>query len=95
VALEGSARQKEVEQTQTEIATNREQMLRLDRDLGRLREDAKAIGDKGAVAQPLVVRMVVAEDQLGVVRRKIDDLEKEEIKRVGAVRTVLSRLSRS
>jgi hypothetical protein len=70
----------------------REEMATLEKDLARLREDAKAIGDRGALAQPLVTRIVAAEDRLGVVRTRIGDLEKDEKLKVEALRTSLARL---
>ncbi|HSQ62063.1 MAG TPA: hypothetical protein VLM85_02570 [Polyangiaceae bacterium] len=94
VAQEASARMKDYEDTRTQLAAAREDLGRAEKDLARYRDDAKAIGDRGALAQPLVTRMVTAEDQVGVQRRKIDDLEKESTRRKEAVRTVLARLAR-
>ena len=74
------------------MKTAREELATIEKDLARLREDAKAVGDRGALAQPLVTRIVAAEDRLGVVRTRIGDLEKDEKLKVDALRTSLSRL---
>ncbi len=76
------------------MRTEREEQKTLETDLARLREDAKAVGDRGVLTQPLVARIVAAEDRIGVVRKHIDELTKEETKRLDAVRTVLARLTR-
>lgn len=93
LVVEASQRDKELEDTRGQLGEAREEMSRLEKDLARLRDDAKAIGDRGALAQPLVTRIVAAEDKVGVVRARVDALEKEEKKRSDAVRDVLSRLS--
>jgi hypothetical protein len=93
-ANEASARQKDLEDTRAELATGREEMARVEKDLARLRDDAKAVGDRGTLAQPLVTRIVAAEDKVGALRKRLDALEKEAHKRAEAVRQVLSRLAR-
>ena len=92
VVLEAGPKEKDVEDAQIRLAEARDELKTLEKDLARLREDAKAIGDRGPLAQPLVTRMVAAEDRMGVVRKRVDELEKDMKKRVDAVRVVLSRL---
>lgn len=91
-ATEASARQKELEEARAELATATEEKARVEKDLARYREDAKAVGDKAASAQPLVTRIVAAEDKLAGLRKRMDGLEKEIAKRAEAVRLVLVRL---
>lgn len=92
IANEAATRQKEVEDTRAELATAREEMTRIEKDLMRYRDDAKAVGEKGGGAQPLVTRIVTAEDKVGALRKRIDGLEKDLTKRNEAVRLVLARL---
>ncbi|HEX7604115.1 MAG TPA: hypothetical protein VF316_21000, partial [Polyangiaceae bacterium] len=89
---EAGPKQKEVEDARLRLAEAREEQKTLEKDLARLRDDAKAIGDRGPLTQPLVTRIVAAEDRIGVVRKRVDDLEKDLKKRVDVVRTVLARL---
>ncbi len=92
IATEAATKQKDLEDLDARLAVAREEQKTLEKDLGRLREDAKAVGDRGILTQPLVARIVAAEDRIGVVRKHIDELEKEQKKRIEAVRTVLQRL---
>lgn len=92
IALESAAKAKDLEDLWAKLKTARDELATLEKDLGRLREDAKAVGDRGALAQPLVTRIVAAEDRLGVVRTRIGDLEKDEKVKTEALRTSLSRL---
>ncbi len=93
IATEASAKAKDLEDVRLRIATTHEEEKTLDKDLARLREDAKALGDRGAVAQPLVTRMVAAEDRIGAVRVRIAELEKDEKAKVEALRVSLLKLS--
>lgn len=88
--VEAGPKQKEVEDGQQHLAEARAELQTLEKDLARLREDAKAVGERGA--QPLVLRIVAAEDRIGVVRKRIDELDKDLKKRIDAVRTVLAKL---
>jgi hypothetical protein len=92
IASESIAKAKDITDVQTKTKAARDELATLEKDLARLREDAKAIGDRGALAQPLVTRIVAAEDRLGVVRTHISDLEKDEKLKFEALRTSLSRL---
>jgi hypothetical protein len=92
IVAEAGPKQKEVEDAQLHLAEAREELKTLEKDLARLREDAKAIGDRGPLTQPLVARIVAAEDRIGVVRKRVDELDKDVKKRIDAVRVVLSRL---
>ncbi len=83
---------RELEATRKKLETAKEQMVRLDKDLVRLRDDAKSIGDHGAIAQPLVARMVTAEDAVRTVRNQSDDLEKEVTTRRETLRAALAKL---
>ncbi len=93
VATEAASKQKDLEETRGRLAAAREEQKSLETDLARFREDAKAVGDRGALTQPLVARIVAAEDRVGVVRKRIDELTKEETKRIDAVRVTLRRLA--
>jgi chromosome segregation ATPase len=92
VAQEASLRQKEVDDTRGQIEAARSETASVEKDLVRLREDAKAVGDRGAAAQPLVARIVAAEDKLTALRKRAEGLEKELSTRIEAVRKVLQRL---
>jgi hypothetical protein len=92
IAAEAASKAKDITDVNAKMTAAREEMATLEKDLARLREDAKAIGDRGALAQPLVTRIVAAEDRLGVVRTRIGDLEKDEKLKVEALRTSLARL---
>lgn len=52
------------------------ELEQIDEELGHLREDAKAVGDRGAMARPLVERIVAAEDRKAALRKEIAQLEK-------------------
>ena len=92
IILEAIPKEKDVDDAQVHLADAKEELKTLEKDLARLREDAKAIGDRGPLTQPLVTRIVAAEDRIGVVRKKVDELEKDMKKRVDAVRVALTRL---
>ena len=92
ILAEAGPKQKEVEDAQLHLAEAREELKTLEKDLARLREDAKAIGDRGPLTQPLVARIIAAEDRIGVVRKRVDELEKDVKKKVDVVRAVLSKL---
>ena len=91
---EAATKLKDLESTRAQVVVAQKEQKTLETDLARLREDAKAVGDRGPLTQPLVARIVAAEDRIGVVRKHLDDLTKEETKRVEAVRAVLQRLAR-
>ncbi|CAN5171674.1 DUF4139 domain-containing protein [soil metagenome] len=93
VALDGAAKMKDVEDVHARLAEARADVATQEKDLARLRDDAKAVGDKGASAQPIVTRMVAAEDRLGVLRKRIDDLEKDDKAKLHLVVTALGRFA--
>jgi ribosomal protein S13 len=92
VAQEAAQRQKDVEDLRRQLEQARTESLSVEKELERLREDAKAVGDRGAAAQPLVARIVAAEDRLSALRKRMEGLEKNVGARVEAVRKVLERL---
>lgn len=92
IVAEAATKAKDLEDVSAKLKAAREELATLEKDLARLREDAKAVGDRGALAQPLVTRIVTTEDRLGVVRTRISDLEKDEKVKTEALRTSLSRL---
>jgi chromosome segregation ATPase len=92
VAQEAAQRQKDVEDARAQLEQARGATASVEKDLARLREDAKAVGDRGAAAQPLVARIVAAEDRLTALRKRTEGLEKDVSARVEAVRKVLARL---
>lgn len=91
LVAEAVAKQKDVEDAQARAAEAREESKTLEKDLARLREDAKAVGDRGPLTRPLVTRIVAAEDRMGVVQKRVDELDKDVKKRVDAVRMALTR----
>jgi hypothetical protein len=77
VAAEAAAKTKEIDELEKRVAEARAEVAAQERDVTRLRDDAKALGEKGPSAQPLVTRMLAAEDKVAATRKKIDDDEKE------------------
>ena len=78
IATEASAKLKELEDLRQKIADAKADLETQEHELSRLREDAKSLGEKGPSAQPLVARMLAAEDKVAATKKKIDDLEKDD-----------------
>lgn len=93
VAAEGAVRAKSLEDGRGELARAREELVRLDKELARLRDDAKSVGDRGALTQPLVARIVTREDDVRLRGERIEALEKEVTQRAAALRESLGKLT--
>jgi len=96
VAAEAAERRRKVEETSEAIAKARASMEEVEKDLERLREHLKALGDEkggGAAANPFVKRILDAEDRLAALRTRVETLEKERADHREAVRTTLRRLA--
>ena len=91
LALEGEARARELEQTRAAATSTKEEIVRVEAELERLRANAKALTGPGATAQPLVTRMLAAEDRLAKLNDKLRDLEAEAPKRTEALRMALAK----
>ncbi len=88
---EAETKAKESEETQTSLDE-------LNADLERLREHLSALGDKsgqGANANPIVKRILDAEDKLGVLRQKLKTLEAAVKDRRKAAETALEKLKKA
>jgi hypothetical protein len=94
IAAESATKAKDLMDLRTKLVTAREELATLEKDLARLREDAKAVGDRGALAQPLVARIVAAEDRMVALRTRIAELEGTEKQKLEALRVSLSRLAK-
>jgi hypothetical protein len=92
---EAALRQKELEATRDSIAKAKADLAETEKDLGRLREHLKAIGDKGPAAanNPLLTRILAGEDNLIALRKRLEALTIETDARGKAVRKALEKLS--
>lgn len=98
VVTEAYARQKEVEDAAKEVDKARSEIKKTDKDLERLREHLKALGkDSGAGPEgnPLVKRILEAEDRLSAAQKRLESLEADQDRRRDAVRKVLERLPKN
>ena len=98
IAADAAARQKELEETQRALEIAKHDLAAIEKELARLREDAKALGGERAGATqaqpgPLVQRMLAAEDRHVAAKKKIDALEDEAKARAEKVRTILAKLA--
>jgi len=95
---EAYLRQKEVEDANKELERVRADIKKTEKDLERLREHLKALGkDSGAGpdGNPLVKRILEAEDKLSTAEKRLETLDGEQERRRDAVRKVLERLPKS
>ena len=94
IATEALARQGELDATMRDKAQATEGLAAIEKELGRLREDAKALGgERGAATPPeLVRRLLAAEDRHALARKRVDGLEVEQKTRSASVRATLARL---
>jgi hypothetical protein len=98
IVVEAIARQKELEETQRALKSAKDDLLAIDKELARLREDVKALGGDRAGAGaaqsgPFVQRLLAAEDKHTAAKKKIDLLEEELKARAERVRTTLAKLT--
>ena len=95
---EAALRQKEVEEASKETEKARAEIKKTEKDLERLREHLKALGkDSGAGPEgnPLVKRMLEAEDRLSTAQKRQETLDADQDRRRDAVRKVLERLPKT
>lgn len=94
ILLDALARQKELEESQKALKTAKDDIAAIERELARLREDAKAIGgDRAAAAPgPFVQRLLGAEDRHAAAKKRADALDEEVKARAERVRTILAKL---
>jgi hypothetical protein len=94
IANEAHVRQGELEETRRARTHATEDLTTIERELERLREDAKAVGgERGAATPPeLVRRLLSAEDRHAAARKHLGELETEEKTRTESVRSTLARL---
>ena len=95
IALEALTRLRQLEDTRRAKLRAAGDLDSIEKELGRLREDMKALGgDRGGAAPPeFVKRLLSAEERHGALRTEGERLEAEEKTRDEAVRASLARLS--
>jgi hypothetical protein len=91
-----AALQSAVEKSKEELATAQADVKRVEEDIVRLREHLKALGDQGEAGNnPLVTRVLAAEDKLEAARAKVASKSDEIETRRRAVQAGLEPLRRS
>lgn len=95
IALEALTRLRQLEDTRKAKLRAASDLDSIEKELGRLREDMKALGgDHGGAAPPeFVKRLLSAEERHGALRTEGERLDAEEKTRDEAVRASLARLS--
>ena len=92
-ALEGAARAVEArDAAHAQVKRSEEEDAEVARDLERLRQDLKALGEKSGVAGPLVARMVAAEDRVAVIRKRLEGEKAAEKARTEEARAALKKI---
>jgi hypothetical protein len=89
---EVAAKQKDLEDAREERKKTEEAIATVEKDLVRLREHLKAVGDK-AGPNPFVKRIVDKEDELTALRKKHDAQDKDLETKAAAVKTALAKLA--
>lgn len=89
---EVAAKQKELEDAREERKKTEDAIATVEKDLLRLREHLKALGDK-AGPNPFVKRIVDKEDELTALRKKQDTQAKDLETKALAVKTALAKLT--
>jgi hypothetical protein len=94
IATDALARQEELEETRRARSRATEDLAAIEKELERLREDAKAVGgERGAATAPeFVRRLLAAEDRHASARKRLDELETEDKARVEMLRSTLEKL---
>jgi hypothetical protein len=97
VATEALARQRELEESTRAQASAEGELSVIEKELERLRDDAKAVGGERDVAAPseLVKRLLAAEDRHAAARKRLDDLAAQQKTRKEGVRAALAELGGS
>ena len=90
---EAIARQREAEETTKEIAKAKTEIQKTETELTRLRQHLSALGkDAGGSQNPIVQRVIAAEDRLTAAQKRQEGLDAELEKRHDALRKVLEKL---
>lgn len=92
---EATLRQRELEAAKVEIDKSEADIKKTEKEIERLREHLKAMGHEtaaGAVQNPVLKRILDAEDRLAALQKKQETLESEQDKRRDLVRKVLEKL---
>ncbi len=90
--VETAARQRELEAVRADARKNDDAIATIEKDLVRLREHLKALGEK-AGPNAFVKRILDKEDELAATRSKQQQLAKEIEARAVAVKTALAKLA--
>ena len=98
IAAEGAARLREAEEDAKSIATTKEDLAQLEKDLERLREEMKAFNGEhsaaGARDNPFAARVLASEDKLGALRKKLESAETDQKGKIATTAATLARLVR-
>lgn len=95
ILIEAAARQKELEEAGKENERTHVEIKKTDSEIARLREHLKAMGHEtaaGAAQNPVLKRILDAEDRLTALQKKLEQLESAQEQRRDAVRKVLEKL---
>lgn len=95
VLQEATLRQRELEAAKVELDKSETDIKKTEKEIERLREHLKAMGHEtsaGAVQNPVLKRILDAEDRLAALQKKQELLESDQDKRRDVVRKVLERL---
>lgn len=95
VLSEATLRQRELEAAKVEIDKSEADIKKTEKEIERLREHLKAMGHEtaaGAVQNPVLKRILDAEDRLAALQKKQETLESDQDKRRDLVRKVLEKL---
>jgi len=94
IAAEAVTRESELGETKRAETQASGELVAIEKELERLREDAKAVGgERGAATPPeFVKRLLAAEDRHAAARKRLDGLETEAKERAERVRATLAKL---
>jgi hypothetical protein len=96
VLSDAVTKERELANEKTALADAEKERAELEERLTRLREHLKAMGDKGGNGpNPLVTRILAAEDALGVASKKVAALELSTKSKRDALRDTLAKLTRA
>lgn len=95
ILQEAVLRQRELETAKVDLDKSEADIKKTEKEIERLREHLKAMGHEtaaGAVQNPVLKRILDAEDRLAALQKKQETLESDQDKRRDVVRKVLERL---
>jgi hypothetical protein len=99
IAVDLLAKQGQLDETKHAKERATGELAAIEKELERLREDAKAVGGDGehtaAAPRELVTRLLAAEDRHAAARKQLDELTAQEKTRFDAVKATLSHLGPS